>query len=325
LRAIALAALLAISSGVALAQQGALPGDANPTARPLTGLTAPSEADMLRALRGVQGSVTIPDRKSATLVQPQGRDWRDSIRGSVAVWGAWIVLGMLCALIAFYLIRGSIPIEGGRSGRTIERFNGTERFVHWLTASSFVVLAITGLNVAYGRYLLMPILGAEGFASWSLAAKWAHNFVAFPFMIGIALMLIMWVTNNIPNRYDWEWIKQGGGILKRGVHPPARKFNAGQKVVFWSVIIGGAIISYTGIYLLFPFYFGGMESQQFMVILHSIISLILIAVILGHIYIGTLGMEGAWDAMYTGQVDERWARDHHGIWVSEMKAGHGDD
>jgi formate dehydrogenase subunit gamma len=326
LRAFVLIALLAFGAGTAFAQAPAeLSRDNNPTARPMTGLTAPSEADMLRALQGVQGNVTIPDRKAGTLVQPQGRDWRDSIRGSVAVWGAWFVLGMLCVLIAFYMLRGTIMIEGGRSGRTIERFNGTERFVHWLTASSFVVLAITGLNVAYGRYLLLPILGPDGFSSWSIAAKWAHNFVAFPFMIGIALMLFIWVAHNIPNRYDLEWIKQGGGMFTRGAHPPARKFNAGQKVIFWSVILGGAVISFSGLYLLFPFYFGGMDNQQFMVILHSIVSLILVAIILAHIYIGTLGMEGAWDAMYTGDVDERWARDHHGVWVAEMKGGGGDD
>jgi formate dehydrogenase subunit gamma len=224
-----------------------------------------------------------------------------------------LVLGMLSLLIVFYMLRGSVMIDGGRSGRTIERFNGTERFVHWLTASSFVVLAITGLNVAYGRYLLLPILGPDGFSSWSIAAKWAHNFVSFPFMIGIALMLFIWVAHNIPNRYDLEWIKQGGGLFTRGTHPPARK------------IIGGTVISFSGLYLLFPFYFGGMGDQQFMVILHSIVGLILLAIILAHIYIGTLGMEGAWDAMYTGEVDERWARDHHGVWVAEMKGGRGDD
>ena len=91
---------------------------------------------------------------------------------------------------------------------------------------------------------------------------------------------------------------------------------------------GGAIISYSGILLLFPFQFGDIHDQQTMAVLHSVFALILIAVIIAHIYIGTLGMEGAFDAMYTGEVDERWAREHHSVWVDEMKGqparGHGD-
>jgi formate dehydrogenase subunit gamma len=139
------------------------------------------------------------------------------------------------------------------------------------------------------------------------------------------MMLVLWIAHNFPNRYDWQWITQGGGIFAKGVHPPARKFNFGQKIVFWSVIIAGGIISLSGLYLLFPFWFGAMETQQLMAVLHSIFALILIAVIIGHIYIGTLGMEGAWDAMYTGQVDERWAKEHHSVWAAETKAGAGDD
>jgi len=325
LRAIAVAGLLVGVAVSAQAQQAPLGGDNNPTARPMAGLTAPSEADMLRALQGVQGNVTIPDRKAATLVQPQGRDWRATMNSTIRSWGAWLVFGMIALVTAFYLIRGTILIDGGRSGRTIERFNEFERFNHWMTASAFLTLAITGLNVTYGRHLLLPLLGPEAFASWSAFAKLLHNFTAFPFMLGVVIMLVIWIGHNFPNRYDWQWIMQGGGIFAKGVHPPARKFNFGQKVVFWSVMIAGFIISLSGLYLLFPFWFGAMETQQLMAVLHSIFALILIAVIIGHIYIGTLGMEGAWDAMYTGQVDERWAKEHHSVWAAETKAGAGDD
>lgn len=313
-RAVAIVGFLAAGIGVAEAQAP----NVNPTARPGAGLTAPAEADMLRALQGVQGNVTIPDRKAATLVQPQGRDWRETMKGAVRAWGAWLVFGMIALVSAFYLLRGSIMIEGGRSGRTIERFTEFERFNHWMTASAFITLALTGLNVTYGRYVLLPLLGPEAFASWSAFAKLLHNFVAFPFILGLVIMLVIWVAHNIPNRYDWRWITEGGGLFGSS-HPPARKFNAGQKIVFWSVILGGGIISISGLYLLFPFYFGAMETQQLMAVLHSIFALILIAVIVAHIYIGTLGMEGAWDAMYTGQVDERWAKEHHSVWVAEAK------
>jgi len=325
LRVIAVAGLLFGTATSAQAQQTPLGLDNNPTARPMAGLTAPSEADMLRALQGVKGNVTIPDRKAGTLVQPQGRDWRATMNSTIRSWGAWLVFGMIALVTAFYLIRGTIMIDGGRSGRTIERFNEFERFNHWMTASSFVVLAITGLNVTYGRHLLLPLLGPEVFSTWSAFAKLLHNFTAFPFMLGVVVMLVLWIAHNFPNRYDWQWIAQGGGIFTKGVHPPARKFNFGQKIVFWSVMIAGFIISLSGLYLLFPFWFGAMETQQLMAVLHSIFAFILIAVIIGHIYIGSLGMEGAFDAMYTGQVDERWAKEHHSVWAAETKAGAGDD
>lgn len=323
-RAFALVSLLVGGASIAQAQQTPLSPDTNPTARPMAGLTAPSEADLLRALQGVRGDVTILDRKAATLVQPQGRDWRATMGGTIRIWGAWLVFGMIALVAGFYLIRGTIMIDGGRSGRVIERFNEFERFNHWMTASAFVTLALTGLNVTYGRHLLLPLLGPEAFSTWSAFAKLLHNFTAFPFILGMVIMLVIWIGHNFPNRYDWQWIMQGGGMFSKGVHPPARKFNAGQKLVFWSVIVGGGIISVSGLYLLFPFWFGTMETQQLMAVLHSIFALILTAVIIAHIYIGTLGMEGAWDAMYTGQVDERWAKEHHSVWAAEAKSG-GDD
>jgi formate dehydrogenase subunit gamma len=325
LRALAIVGNLAVGSGVALAQAPApLSSDTNPTARPMAGHTNPSEADMLRALQGVQGNVTIPDRKAGTLVQPQGRTWRETMAGTIRGWGAWLVFGMIALVAAFYLLRGSVMIDGGRSGRTITRFTEFERFNHWMTASAFITLALTGLNVTYGRYLLLPLLGPEAFSTWSAFAKLLHNFVAFPFILGLVLMCVNWIAYNFPNRHDWTWIMQGGGLFVKGVHPPATKFNFGQKIVFWSVMIFGGIIAISGIMLLFPFWFGTMETQQLMAVLHSIFALILTAVIIGHIYIGTLGMEGAWDAMYTGEVDERWAKEHHSVWAAEAKAG-GDD
>jgi formate dehydrogenase subunit gamma len=292
--------------------------DFNTRERPMVGLTESSDAELLRALRGVQGSVSIPDQKAGVLIQPQGRSWRQTMEGPVRIAGSWLILGIVAVLIAFFLLRGTIRIERGRSGRLVQRFNIAERAVHWLMASSFIVLALTGLNVTFGRHVLLPLLGPDLFATVSLWFKYAHNYVAFAFMIGLILTFAIWIAHNIPNRYDLEWIASGGGLFKRGVHPPARKFNAGQKIVFWSVIIGGVALSVTGIHLLFPFQFGDMQTQQLMTVLHAIFAVILIAVVIAHIYIGTLGMEGAWDAMGTGRVDENWAREHHSVWYAEL-------
>ncbi len=322
LRRASLAALTLVLIGLAppaSAQTGGTPPDVNTRERPMVGLTNTNDAALLRALQGAQGNVSIPDRKAGVLIQPQGRNWRQTMEGPVRIAGSWLILGMVALLIAFFLLRGTVKIEHGRSGRLVKRFNSVERFTHWFTASSFIVLALTGLNVTFGRHVLLPLLGPDIFSAVSLAFKYAHNYVAFAFMIGLALMFVMWIAHNMPNRYDVQWIVSGGGLFTRGSHPPARKFNAGQKVVFWSVVLGGVALSVTGILMLFPFQFGDIHTQQLMTVLHSVFALILIAVIIAHIYIGTLGMEGAWDAMGTGRVDENWAREHHSVWYAEMK------
>jgi formate dehydrogenase subunit gamma len=291
----------------------------NTRERPMVGLMQSNDAELLRAIRGAEGNVSIPDAKAGVLIQPQGRTWRQTMEGTIRALGTWLVLGALAAIIAFFLLRGRIVIENGPSGRLVQRFNGVERFVHWFTASSFIVLALTGLNVTFGRHVLLPLLGPDLFSSMSLAFKYAHNYVAFAFMIGVVLTFLIWVIYNIPNRYDLEWLAKGGGLIGSGMHPPAGKFNAGQKVIFWSVIVGGVTLSFTGLYMLFPFQFGDIHSQQLMTVIHAIVSLVLIAIVIAHIYIGTLGMEGAFDAMGTGQVDENWAREHHSLWYAQLK------
>jgi formate dehydrogenase subunit gamma len=229
---------------------------------------------------------------------------------------------MLAVIVIFYMVRGPIRIEAGPSGRTIERFNGLERFAHWLTASTFIVLGITGLNITFGRELLLPILGPDAFTAWSEFGKVAHNFLSFPFTLGVALMLVIWIKDNLPSRVDAQWLAQGGGLIGRA-HPPAKKFNAGQKIIFWSVVLGGAAIAVTGYIMMFPFQFWATDihGMQLAIQLHGIIALVLIAIILGHIYIGSLGMEGAFAAMGSGRVDLNWAKEHHSLWVEEMMSG----
>lgn len=290
----------------------------SPTERPDVGLMS-NDAELLCALVPTRGQVTIPDQKLAVLIQPAGRDWRETVKGPIRIWGSWLILGMVCVLIAFYLMRGKIMIDSGMSGRTIERFNSFERFIHWMTAGSFVALALSGLNITYGRYVLLPLLGPDAFTTLSIAMKYAHNYLAFPFMLGVLLMLVTWIRYNIPSKLDLQWLAVGGGLFVKGVHPPADKFNAGQKVIFWSVVSGGIALSFTGVWLMFPFHFGDVASMQLMQVIHAIVSLILIAIVIAHIYIGSIGMEQAFDAMSTGHVDENWAKEHHGVWLAKVK------
>ncbi len=296
---------------------------------PLARTSATEAAIWGEVRKGMQGYVSIPDKKAGVLVQSEGENWRNLRNGPVSTYGAWLLLGMAIVIAVFFAVRGRIRIEHGPAGRTIQRFNTVERFAHWLTAVSFIVLALTGLNMLYGRYLLLPLIGKSGFSAITLWGKLAHNYIAAAFVLGVLMMLVLWLRHNLPNGDDLKWLAKGGGLFTKGVHPPSRKFNAGQKLIFWSVVLGGALLAVTGFYLLMPFDFGmDIHDMQKFVVWHGVTALILIAVIVGHIYIGTIGMEGAFDAMSTGQVDENWAREHHNLWAAEVKGaarGHGDD
>ncbi|MGB9042939.1 MAG: formate dehydrogenase subunit gamma [Pseudolabrys sp.] len=302
--ALALAFLVAIATPVS-AQQ---PSMVNPTA------DAVKEQQLLKELNRIQGRGTIPDVRSYVLEQPAGREWRHFHEVTLRWIGGIAVLGVLGLVVLFYLARGMVKIENGRSGRKIVRFNGFERFVHWMTAACFIILALSGLNITFGKPLLLPLMGPEAFTTWSELAKYAHNFLSFPFTIGVVLIFLMWVGGNIPNNVDVEWVKRGGGIIGND-HPPAYRFNAGQKMIYWIVVIGGGASAVTGYLLLFPFYGTGIEGMQIAQVVHAVVSVLFIAAMLGHIYIGTVGMEGAFEAMGEGTVDINWAKQHHRLWL----------
>jgi formate dehydrogenase subunit gamma len=282
----------------------------NPTA------DAVKEQQLLQELNRIQGRVSIPDQRSRVLEQPQGREWREFRNVTLRWIGGVAIIGMLLALVIFYLSRGMVRLESGRSGRTVVRFNAFERFVHWMTATCFIILAISGLNITFGRPLLLPLIGFEAFSEWSQWAKYAHNYLSFPFTIGVVLIFLMWLAGNIPNKVDVEWARRGGGLIGHD-HPPAYRFNAGQKAIYWIVVIGGGLVAATGYVLMFPFYLSGIEGMQLAQIVHSIVSVLFVAVMMAHIYIGTIGMEGAFEAMGSGEVDVNWAREHHSLWLNQ--------
>src|SRR5258708_14115071 len=169
---------------------------------------------------------------------------------------------MPALLVLFYLIRGMVRLESGRSWRAIVRFNVFERLVHWMTATCFVALALSGRNITFGKDLLIPLVGAETFARWSQWAKYAHDYLSFPFTLGVAAILLMWVAWNIPTRLDVEWLKQGGGLFG-AKHPPAPRFNAGQKMIYWIVVIGGAAVATRGNLLSFRCHMTDTAGIQF--------------------------------------------------------------
>lgn len=316
---------------------GAVPGDA---------LGTTSDSQIWRQVKeGVEGSVTIPDSKAGVLVQTAGEDWRLTRNGPLYDYLGLAMIATLILLSLFFAIRGRIRVEHGMSGIRIKRFSLIERTAHWLMALSFIVLAISGLNVSFGRELVLPLIGKEAFGPMAGFLKYTHNYVAFAFMLGLALAFVMWVVHNIPNRHDLVWLAKGGGLIGRG-HPPSKKFNAGQKIIFWAVMIFGLSLCVSGWALLFPFEhtffsdtftmlakigidipawlgmaeppYTAIREQQLNSLWHAIVAVGMICLILAHIYIGTVGMEGAYDAMGSGEVDLNWAKEHHSLWVDEL-------
>jgi formate dehydrogenase subunit gamma len=309
--ALALAFVIAVAAPVAApvhAQQ------VNPTA------SSVKEDQLLQQLRRIEGRSSLPDAKVGVIEQPAGRDWRHFHQVTLPWIGAIAILGMLAVLVLFYLIRGMVRIEAGRSGRSIVRFNAFERMVHWMTATCFVILALSGLNITFGKRLLLPLIGPEAFTTWSQWAKYAHNYLSFPFTLGVVLIFLMWIAWNFPSRVDAEWIRKGGGLVGHE-HPPAGRFNAGQKLIYWIVVLGGGAAAISGYILMFPFYGGtGIADMQTAQVVHGVVAVLFVAAMLAHIYIGTIGMEGAIEAMWDGTVDTNWAKEHHSLWAEQEMA-----
>ena len=310
--ALALALIVGVATPAA-AQQRNPDSSVNPTA------SSVKEDQLLNEFNRISGRCSIPDQKACTIEQPAGRDWRHFQEVTLRWIGAISILGMLALLIVFYLVRGMVRIESGRSGRILVRFSAFERLMHWMTATCFIILGLSGLNITFGRPLLLPLLGPDAFTTWSELAKYSHNYLSFPFTLGVVLIFLMWIGGNIPNSVDVEWFKRGGGIIGDD-HPPAYRFNGGQKAIYWIVVLGGAGVAITGYALMFPFYGTDIDTMQYAQMVHAVVAMLFVAAMLGHIYIGTIGMEGAFEAMGEGTVDINWAKEHHSLWLKDEMA-----
>jgi formate dehydrogenase subunit gamma len=266
------------------------------------------------------GYTAVRGQETDVLIQSRGETWREVRNGPVMILGAIMVVGMILALLAYHLIKGGAKLEH-RTGRKVLRWAVSDRVLHWYTAVLFIILAITGLSLLWGRSVLIPILGKEGFAAWAGIAKPVHDYLALAFTAGLIVMLLKWVHHNIPAAYDREWFKQAGGYFS-GSHPPAGFANAGEKVYFWVLVFGGTALVVSGFYLLFPNLGFERSAMQTANIVHGVSALILTTAVLAHIYLGTLGSEGALEGMVSGEVDEGWARQHHSVWLDEVQQGH---
>lgn len=264
----------------------------------------------------------VRGRETTVLVQSQGETWRQS-RPLIALAGGLIIVVALLGLFGYYQWRGSIGLHDKPVGRFIQRFSDLDRVVHWTMGLSFVTLGITGLIITFGKYILLPAVGYTLFSWVAILAKNLHNFVAPLFLLSLPVFIVLFIRDNLPKLHDIQWLLKFGGMLsKSGGHIPSGRFNAGEKALFWGLVCGlSVLLCISGVVLLFPNYDQGRSVMQMANTAHAVFALLAIAMACFHIYLGTIGMKGAYDAMRTGYVDETWAKEHHQIWYEEVKAG----
>lgn len=264
---------------------------------------------------------SVPGRETNVLIQGEGREWRALRNGPITFYGGIILLIPLAVLVLFYLAKGPIKTHDPLTGRLIERFSSVERVAHWTMGLSFVVLGLTGIVILFGKHIVLPIVGHAAFASLTVLAKNLHNFVGPLFIFALVIFFTLFVRENFFKPWDGAWFGKFGGLLS-GEHVPSGKFNAGEKALFWLLVVGlCSVMAVTGLILNFPNWNQGREAMQLANMIHGVAAILAMAMACFHIYLGTVGMQGALAAMKTGYVDETWAKEHHQYWYDEVKAG----
>jgi formate dehydrogenase subunit gamma len=268
----------------------------------------------------IQRFVQYPGSRYTTA----GEAWRQVRNHWLVPYGGGLLLIVLVAILLFYLAKGKVKVHGPETGRKIERFTYFERAAHWVNATAFVILALSGIVMAFGRHILLPWMGSAiyGWLAWVL--KTTHNFVGPVFAVSLVVVLATFAKDNMLRRYDLTWLRRGGGLL-RAQHVPAGRFNAGEKLMFWiGMLLFGLLAVGSGLFLdrvvpdAMVYTRGNMQIAH---MIHAVSVILMMCMLMGHIYLGTIGMQGAYKAMKTGYVDEAWAREHHDVWYSDIQSG----
>ena len=256
---------------------------------------------------------------AGTLINSRGEQWRNFRMQTLAPYAGYLLAGVLFLILVFYVLRGKITIAGGRSGVKIPRFNLSQRTVHWIVAISFVVLAVTGLILLFGRFTLKPLLGGENFGTLAYFTRRIHDYVGPVFGAALVVQFFLFVRGNLLSpKVDLVWILKGGGLF--GGHASSHCYNIGEKTWFWLAMLGGLVVVLSGLVLDFPIFGQNRGVMSFAHVIHSISAVFILAAALGHIYMGTIAMEGAFEVMATGYCDSNWAKEHHDLWYEKMEA-----
>jgi formate dehydrogenase subunit gamma len=338
LRKLLVGVLMLVGSGLAFAQTPAAPAkDAPAAATPSAAVEAAKPAPALPAgstaaigwnkppkwseVESKAQYASVPGRETNVLIEDNGHAWRAIRNGPLTFYGGILLLVVPAILLLFFFAKGAFKLHGTSTGRLIERFNSAERMAHWTMAISFVILAATGLMILFGKYVLLPILGASVFSAITIVGKNIHNFVGPLFLFSIVVFFFIYVKDNFLSGKDFAWLAKLGGLMS-GNHVPSGRFNGGEKVWFWlGVVVLGLIVSISGLVMLFPNWDTAREAMAKANLIHAAGAVVFAALSLAHIYLGTVGLEGAYKGMREGSVDETWAKEHHALWYDEVKSG----
>jgi formate dehydrogenase subunit gamma len=279
-------------------------------------------SDLWREVRqrdaAMTGSTQALGVDGGILINPNGEKWRQFRMQQLLPYGGYALGAVVLILLLFYTLRGRVPIKEGVSDKKLFRYNIYERMIHWFMAFIFLFQAFTGLILLFGRSFLLPLMGPELFSLLASASKEGHNLFGPLFALALVLIFFRFVGRNIYQKGDLTWLLRGGGVIGRK-HVPSNFFNMGEKTLFWLLVFVGGAIAASGLILLFPIFGQGREVMELSHVAHGIGALLMIGVIIGHIYIGTIGMEGAIEGMKSGYCDLNWAREHHDWWAQKCE------
>ena len=311
------------SSSAQIATPRPTPENSSPAAEAQRQAVQPlNNAPVWRGVRSnAPATTTVVGRETNVLMQPQGQTWRTLRNSDISVFGGWALVLLFLVIATFYWVKGTLALHAPPTGRVLLRFTLLDRVIHWSTAITFSILAISGLIMLFGKAVLLPLIGYTLFSWLAILGKNLHNFAGPLFSICVLMLLFNFLRDNFPGPGDWQWISHFGGLLSKH-EPPSGRFNAGEKIWFWGgACMLGIIVSASGYVLDFPNFDQTRQTMQIAHVIHSIGAILFMLGAMGHIYMGTLGMAGAFDAMKTGYVDEEWAREHHAYWYNDVKAG----
>ncbi|HLE66940.1 MAG TPA: formate dehydrogenase subunit gamma [Burkholderiales bacterium] len=314
---LALAVCALMFAGAALAQSPAQQQQQRRLEQP--GNNAPVWREVRK--EGQEHYTSVKGRETGVLVQSAGDTWRRIRNGPITFYSGWLIVIVCLIIAAIYFAMGPMKLHEKPTGRLIERFTVAERWAHWVMGISFCVLGVTGLIILFGKHIVLPIIGYTLFSWLSALSKNLHNFVAPLFIASLLVFIVIYVKDNLPEKGDGAWLANGWKIFG-GTHLPSGRFNAGEKVWFWAgVVVLCLILSVTGLILLFPNFDQVRATMQQANIIHAISGILVIGLGLGHIYMGTIGVEGAYRNMRDGVTDETWAKEHHEYWYNDVKSG----
>jgi formate dehydrogenase subunit gamma len=327
--------ILAFAFALPAAAQAPAPADPVKDQQKRTVEQPGNNAPVWRDVRSGQSNYTsVPGREVGVLVQQQarfpgqdsmttaGEAWRKFRNGPVTFYGGWLIVLVVLAIAAFYFTKGPLMLHDKLTGRLIERFSLVERWAHWTTAISFCVMAVSGMIILFGKHMLLPVIGYTLFAWLTSLAKNLHNFLAPLFIVSLLFMIVTYIKDNFPEKGDLAWFAGAFAMFWSGKHVSSGRFNAGEKAYFWIGVVALCItLSVTGVVMLFPNFDQIRTTMQQANVIHAVCAVTMIIFAIGHIYVGTIGVEGAYGNMRDGVTDETWAKEHHEQWYNDVKSG----